>query len=261
MSPHGRRRPPGGYTRAVTTPSTPTSRGWFITLEGPEGSGKTSQAEALRAALAEAGFAVTLTREPGGTTVGERIRAILLDRETAADAGPAPAARTDALLFNAARAQLVAQVIGPAVARGEVVVCARFADSTLAYQGYGSGLPLDDLRRLERFATGGLQPDLTIVLDLAPEVGLARKSGAEVTRFEAGFDLAFHHRVRTGFLALAAAEPDRIAVVDAAGSRDAVFDAIMATVAGRLPELAAVRLGPPSASTDEPAPPAVRIPR
>lgn len=239
----------------------PPARGWFITLEGPEGSGKTSQAEALRAALAAAGHTVTLTREPGGTAIGEGIRAILLRHGTGSDDEAAPAARTDALLFNAARAQLVAQVIGPAMARGEVVVCARFADSTLAYQGYGSGLPLDDLRRLERFATGGLRPHLTIVLDLAPEVGLARKSGAEVTRFEAGFDLAFHHRVRAGFLALAAAEPDRFAVVDATGPQAAVFDTIAATVAERLPELGAVRPRPYPAVPDEPAPPAVRIPR
>jgi dTMP kinase len=231
----------------------PPARGWFITLEGPEGSGKTSQAEGLRAALATAGFRVTLTREPGGTAIGERIRAILLRQDAAGDAGAAPSPRTDALLFNAARAQLVAQVIGPALARGEVVVCARFADSTLAYQGYGSGLPLDELRSLERFATDGLRPDLTIVLDLPPEAGLARKTGAEVTRFEAGFDLAFHRRVRDGFLALAAAEPARFAVVDAMLPVETVFATIAATVAERLPGLEAVRPRPRSAPADEPA--------
>ena len=200
----GRRERAAGYTRAVTTRPMPVPRGCFITLEGPEGSGKTSQAEALRARLADAGATVVLTREPGGTRIGERIRAILLDTAVAGDhVVAAQDARTDALLFNAARAQLVAEVIGPAIDRGDVVVCARFADSTLAYQGYGAGLPRDELRTLERFATDGLRPDLTIVLDLPPEVGLARKSAAEVTRFEAGFDLAFHERVRAGFLALA----------------------------------------------------------
>lgn len=225
----------------MTTRPQPVSHGRLITLEGPEGSGKTSQAERLRAGLVEIGVSVTLTREPGGTPTGERIRGILLHRDGAADAAAPLDPRTDALLFNAARAQLVAEVIVPALARGDVVLCARFADSTLAYQGYGGGLPLSELRVLERFATRDVRPDLTILLDLPPEVGLARKSGDEVTRFEAGFDLAFHGRVREGFLALAAAEPERFAVVDATRSFDAVFDAIAATVADRLPELAAVR--------------------
>ena len=252
---------PGGYTRPVTTHPRPVARGRFITLEGPEGSGKTSQAEALRALLAEAGVTVTLAREPGGTPVGERIRAVLLGRETVDGLQAVHDPRTDALLFNAARAQLVAEVIGPALARGEVVVCARFADSTLAYQGYGAGLPLDELRVLERFATDGLRPDLTILLDLPAEVGLARKSGDEVTRFEAGFDLAFHRRVRDGFLALAAAEPERFAVVDAGRPIAAVFDTIVAAVVDRFPELATVRPRPSGAAADEPAPLPVRIPR
>jgi dTMP kinase len=222
----------------VTTHPGPVSRGRFITLEGPEGSGKTSQAEALRARLVEAGIAVTLAREPGGTPAGERIRTILLQRDQADSPAAAHDPRTDALLFNAARAQLVAEVIGPALARGEVVVCARFGDSTLAYQGYGAGLPLDELRVLERFATDGLVPDLTVLLDLPPERGLARKSGDEVTRFEAGFDLAFHHRVREGFLALAAAEPGRFATIDATRPLAVVFDAIAASVVERFPELA-----------------------
>jgi dTMP kinase len=245
----------------VTTRPIPVSRGCFITLEGAEGSGKTSHAEALRARLAEMGFTVTLAREPGGTPTGERVRAILLHPETAGGPAGESDPRTDALLFNAARAQLVAEVIGPSIARGDVVVCARFADSTLAYQGYGAGLPRDELRRLERFATDGLRPDLTIVLDVPAEVGLARKSGAEVTRFEAGFDVAFHRRVRDGFLALASAEPGRFAVIDATRSLDAVFEEIVETVADRLPELEAVRRSPSRAVGDEPAPMPVRIPR
>jgi dTMP kinase len=242
----------------VTTRPTPVSRGRFITFEGPEGSGKTSQAEALRARLAEVGAPVCLTREPGGTPTGEAIRAILLRHDGVAGA---PDPRTDALLFNAARAQLIAQVVGPALDRGEIVLCARFADSTLAYQGYGAGLGLDDLRDLERFATGGRRPDLTILLDLPAEVGLARKSGDEVTRFEAGLDLDFHRRVRAGFLALAAAEPERFAVVDATLPFEAVFATIVATVRDRLPDLAAVLERPSPVGDDEPAASALRIPR
>lgn len=210
-------------------------RGWFVTLEGPEGSGKTTQAARLGELAAHAGVRHVLTREPGGTATGERIREMLLDG--GADANPIDP-RTDALLFNAARAQLVAEVIEPALVQGALVVCARFADSTLAYQGYGRGLPLDKLRRLEAFATGGLRPDLTVLLDLPAEVGLARKGVDERTRFEAGFDLAFHRRVRDGFLRLAAEEPDRFAVVDATADPEAVFAAIVAALA-RLPDLAA----------------------
>lgn len=239
----------------------PVPRGWFISLEGPEGSGKTSQAEALRARLSAGGPSVTLTREPGGTSTGERVRAILLGNAAPGDSGGGPAPRTDALLFNAARAQLVAEVIGPALARGDIVVCARFADSTFAYQGYGAGLPREELRTLERFATDGLRPDLTLLLDVPPEVGLARKTGDEVTRFEAGFDLAFHRRVRDGFLALAADEPARFAVIDATRSFDMVHDSVVAAVAERLPALAAVLRRSDAAAADEPASIALRIPR
>ena len=216
------------------------ARGRFICLEGPDGCGKTSQAARLADALGAAGIPVRLVREPGGTATGERIRAILLDRSAGSIAHDG---RTDALLFYAARTQLVAEVIRPALARGETVVAARFADSTLAYQGYGSGLPLDELRPVEHFAIGDTRPDLTIVLDIAPEAGLGRKSAAETTRFEADFDLAFHVRVRAGYGELAAAHPARYAVVDAGRPEDEVFRAILATVAARLPELGA-RLTP-----------------
>ena len=187
-------------------------RGWFITIEGPEGAGKTTQAAALATHLERAGLDVHLTREPGGTWLGERLREVLLAR-TAATAATDPL--TDAFLFNAARRQLVTEVIRPGLEAGRTVICARYADSTLAYQGYGAGVPLARLRALEEAATDGLRPDLTILLDLPAEDGLARVAPADVTRFEAEFDLAFHRRVRDGFLALAAAEPGRFAVVDA----------------------------------------------
>ncbi len=208
----GRSRRTVGYTPAVTRPGVP-SRGWFITIEGPEGAGKTTQAEALVRHLAEAGHQVHLTREPGGTWLGERLRDLLLART---DASAPTDPMTDALLFNAARRQLVTEVIRPALEARRTVVCARFADSTLAYQGFGAGLPLADLRALEAAATDGLKPDLTILLDVPVEAGLARKAPGDVTRFEAEFDLDFHRRVRDGFLALAAAEPARFVVIDAA---------------------------------------------
>ncbi|MHB8674318.1 MAG: dTMP kinase [Candidatus Limnocylindrales bacterium] len=217
----------------MTTRRGATPIGRLITFEGPDGSGKTTQAARLHATLREAGFAATLTREPGGTATGERIREILLDRRSRSSDG-----RSDAFLFNAARAQLVAEVVRPAIARGDVVISARFADSTLAYQGYGAGLPLDELRALERFATGGLVPDLTILLDLPVSAGLARKAGDEITRFEAAYDAAFHGRVGAGFRAIAAADPGRIAVVDATEPADLVFARVLAVVAARLPELA-----------------------
>jgi len=201
------------------TPPGSRGRGVFLTIEGPEGAGKTSQAERLRRRAAAAGIEIVVTREPGGTVVGERVREILLD--PAARHAP----RTDALLFNAARAQLVRTVIRPALDRGAVVVSTRFADSTLAYQGYGAGLPLAELRVLERFAIGGLRPDRTILLDVPAEVGLERK-GADRTRFESAFDVDFHGRLRDGFLELAAAEPDRFVVIDATAGPDDVERAV-----------------------------------
>ena len=199
------------YTRPVTPPGAPP-RGWFITIEGPEGSGKTTQAAALVDHLQAEGIDVHLTREPGGTWLGEGIRDVLLAR-TGSTAPTDPLA--DALLFNAARRQLVTEVIAPQLTSGRTVVCARFADSTLAYQGFGAGVGLERLRELEAAATGGLRPDLTILLDVPVEVGLARKAPGDVTRFEAEFDLDFHRRVRNGFLALARAEPGRFVLIDA----------------------------------------------
>jgi len=206
-------------------------RGAFITVDGPDGGGKTTQAEWLALHLQERGMPVRLTREPGGTWLGERIRELLLER-TGSIAPTDPLA--DAMLFDAARRQLVQEVIRPALDDGETVICARFTDSTLAYQGYGAGLDTDMLRRLNDLATDGVRPDLTILLDVPVEAGLARKAPGDVTRFEAEFDLDFHRRVRQGFLAIAAAEPDRISVVDATGDVDAVRAAIVALIDDRL---------------------------
>ena len=139
----------------------------------------------------------------------------------------------DALLFNAARRQLVREVIRPTLESGVAVVCARYTDSTLAYQGYGAGVDLGHLRFLAEAATDGLHPDLTIILDLPVEVGLARKAPGDVTRFEAEYDLAFHRRVRDGFLAIADAEPDRVAVIDATGAIDDVSAEVADVVARR----------------------------
>jgi dTMP kinase len=204
--------------------------GRFIVLEGPDGSGKSEQARRLVAHLRAAGHAVTHTREPGGTRLGEQVRAILLD--------PAPVPRgamADALLFHAARSQLLDEVIRPALARGDLVVCDRYATSTLAYQGYGSGLDRDALGRLEAWVTGGLRPDLVVLLDVPADVGLARRDAgeaAELTRFEDDrrHDRAFHERVRAGYLEMAATDPARWRVVDAARDAGAVSRDVAALV-------------------------------
>ena len=202
------------------------SRGIFITLEGPDGAGKSSQQRLLVDRLmASTVREVVATREPGGTTLGERIRGILLESETAHEP------IVDALLFNAARRALVEDVVGPAMSRGAVVVCDRFSDSTLAYQGYGGGAPFEDLQALADVATGGLRPTRTVLLDVHVETGLARRRGgpaAEMTRFESSddHDREFHERVRAGYLALAAAEPERWRIVEASGPPERVADSV-----------------------------------
>ncbi len=183
----------------------------FITFEGPEGAGKTSHLVALAQYLQSLGYPVYRTREPGGTAIGEQIRSVIHDLRNQ-EMHP----RTETLLYQAARAQLVEQEIRPRLVRGEWVLCDRYADSTLAYQGYGHRQDLEQVRALIRYATGGLFPDLTFLLDVDVEIGLRRKqqSGGEWNRLDA-YTLEFHQRVRQGYLELAAAEPHRWIVVDA----------------------------------------------
>lgn len=216
----------------MSRPATTAGLGAFITIDGPDGGGKTTQAGRLRDHLVALRVPVLLTREPGGTWLGERLRDVVLARTNVAAAPTDPL--TDALLFNSARRQLVGEVVRPALLAGITVICARFADSTLAYQGHGAGVPLDRLRVLADIATDGLTPDLSIVLDLPVEAGLARKSAGDVTRFEAEFDIEFHGRVRAGFLAIAEAEPERVVVIDASADMDTVASAIASVVDDRL---------------------------
>lgn len=229
-------------------------RGRFITLEGPDGSGKTLQAERLAGSLRERGFDVVLTGEPGGTDLGDRLYELLM---ATGDAEIDPVA--DALLFNAARAQHVARVIRPALAAGRTVVSARFADSTMAYQGYGEGVDLATLRRIIGIATGDLMPDRTILLDLPAEIGLRRKTPETITRFEASYDLPYHQRVRAGFLEMATAEPVRWTVVDADRPTDEVFADVLAAALEALGhEARGAATGSPEGLADSPAP-AVRV--
>jgi dTMP kinase len=211
----------------VSDATSPT-RGRFITVEGPDGSGKTTAARHLAEWLRGRGIEVVLTGEPGGTPLGEEVRRLLLHLRDVSDALDP---RADALLFAAARAQHTSQLIRPALARGAWVVCARYADSSLAYQGAGYGNDLAELRRLQEFATYGTRPDLTILLDVPVEVGLDRtRRRAEWNRFEDTEGAAFFEQVRAGYLRLAADEPDRILVVDGSGSVDEADAAIRALV-------------------------------
>jgi dTMP kinase len=201
----------------------------FITLEGPDGGGKSTQARLLVEYLTARGTPALLTREPGGTTIGDQIRRTLMDL---GNTGMQP--RTEILLFSASRAQIVHQVIRPRLEAGGVVVCDRFYDSTLAYQGYGHGLDLTALRAITEFATGGLRPDLTFLIDLPAEDGLRRRRrGGQWNRLDA-YDLGFHQRVRQGYFDLAAAEPDRWVTVDATRPVEAVQAEIRRLVEARL---------------------------
>jgi dTMP kinase len=198
------------------------SQGRLIAFEGVEGAGKSTQVELLRQALEKAGRRVVTTREPGGTPLGEQVRSILLDPASALDA------RTEALLFAAARAQLVAQVIRPALERAEVVLCDRYLDSSLAYQGAARGLGLEPVAAINGFATEGLLPDLVVLLRVDPAEGLARQRGGR-DRIERQ-DLEFHQRVAQGFLDLAAADPERFVVIDGAAPVDRVAAEVRAAV-------------------------------
>ena len=205
-------------------------RGKFITFEGPEGGGKSTHVRELAEQLRAEGKTVLVTREPGGTRLAELIRGLV--REEVEDP---PVTRCEVLLFIAARAQVVSEVIRPALARGEWVICDRFADSTFAYQGYGRGIDVGLLKNFNDFATEGLVPDLTILLDVPPETSkarLAERQAATATsadRIEQASDM-FHRRLRDGFLELAKAEPDRFVVIDSSGPREDVSDRVWTAV-------------------------------
>ncbi|MGN0073008.1 MAG: dTMP kinase [Coriobacteriales bacterium] len=205
------------------------ARGRFITFEGGEGCGKSTQLRLLAAALEERGYQVLALREPGGTAAGERVREILLARESD---GLSPMA--ELMLYEAARAQIVSELIRPALDAGTVVLCDRFTDSTIAYQGYGRGLDVELISRLNAAATGGLAPDATVMLFIDPQEGLRRAMG--VTGGDGGGDrieaagLAFHERVAQGFSRIAMEEPQRVLCIGAAGTVEEVHQAVLARV-------------------------------
>lgn len=190
----------------------------FITLEGPDGSGKTGQIPLLEEFLIREGHKVFCAREPGDTTIGEQVRNILMDHKN-----KRMDPRTETLLFCAARSQLVTEVLRPHLEKGEIVLLDRYADSTLAYQGYGHRNDIDLIKKILLFATGGLTPDLTFLLDLDPQVGLSRrqKGGGEWNRMDA-YQLEYHQRVRQGYLEMAKVDPKRWKIVDASQSSDMV---------------------------------------
>lgn len=198
----------------------------FITFEGPDGSGKSTQIQLISDYLKQSGYHIYLTREPGGTSVGDQIRQVLHDVHNTE-----MTARAEILLYSASRAQLVEQEILPRLKQGHVVLCDRYADSTYAYQGYGRGLNFDNLRMITRFATQSLKPDLTIYLDLPVEEGLQRKEKAnsagrgEWNRMDR-LKVDFHRRVRAGYLEMAQAEPERWLVVNAMASVEGIYQTI-----------------------------------
>ncbi len=182
----------------------------FITLEGPDGSGKTTQIEPLVGFLRDAGFEVISTREPGGTAIGDQVRKVLFDLKNQ-QMHP----RTEILLFQASRAQHVEQVIRPSLAAGKLVICDRYIDSTIAYQGYGHQMDLDELETIVTYATGGLKPDLTLLFDVDVETGLKRRDmGGDWNRLDA-YELGFHRRVRKGYIEMVRKEPHRWRTIDA----------------------------------------------
>jgi len=210
-------------------------KGTFITFEGIEGSGKSTQIALLANYLTARGVRHVLTREPGGTLIGDQIRKILLDP---ANKALDPAA--ELLLYAASRAQHLREIIIPALASGANVLCDRFSDATLAYQGYGRGLDIEMIRALDRIVTAGMRPDLTLLFDIEAASSIARARGRNNSRgleAEARFEneeLAFHERVRRGYLALVAQEPERIQVVDASSSAEAIQAKVRKIVDERL---------------------------
>lgn len=202
--------------------------GRFITVEGIDGCGKSTQARLLAEALGRAGYDVLMLREPGGVAISEKIRALLLD--------PANAEMSDTcelLLYEAARAQLVHEVIAPALAAGRMVVCDRFYDSTTAYQGYAGGVPLDAVARANALAVGACAPDLTLVFDIDPAVAAERRAARDEDRMEAK-GLAYQHRVAEGFRAIAAADPARVHLIDASRDVDTIHADVMGFVTAHL---------------------------
>lgn len=196
--------------------------GTFITFEGPDGSGKTSQMQKVVSWLEKQSLPILQTREPGGTRIGEKIRDVLHDTEHVEMSSQA-----EILLYSASRAQIVSELILPALHAGKIVLCDRYYDSTYAYQGYGRGLDLDALRQITEFATQHLRPDVTLYLDVKPEVGLQRRmsGGGEINRLDREA-LSFHQRVREGYLQLVEQEPDRWRVIDANQEFGAVMNDI-----------------------------------
>jgi dTMP kinase len=210
--------------------------GFFITFEGVEGCGKTTQLRLLKERLEAAGERVTSTREPGGCPIADKMRAILLDAENSAITP-----LSELLLYAAARAQHVQEVILPALERGETVLCDRFTDATVAYQGHGRGLDLETIAQLNRLATGGLEPKLTLLIDCPVQIGLSRAlarieaaQGAREERFELE-SVRFHERVRAGYLELAAAHPERFLIIDGSGDVAQTEKLVIEALAERLP--------------------------
>ncbi len=203
----------------------------FITLEGPEGSGKTTAVEAAVKKLEEMGYQIVRTREPGGTPISEQIRNVILDKSNTAMDG-----RTEALLYAASRRQHLVEKVWPALKEGKIVICDRYLDSSLAYQGGARGLGVDEVLNINLFATENTWPDLTLLFDIKPEIGLARinaNANREVNRLDLE-KIEFHNKVRESFLALAKRFPDRYVIIDASLSRDEVAKATMEAILSRL---------------------------
>ena len=202
----------------------------FITIEGPDGGGKTTQMNLLVPALEKLGFDVVRTREPGGTPIGDQIRSVIMDMNN-----KSMHPRAEILLFCASRAQLVEELIRPSLAAGKIVLCDRYADSTMAYQGYGHGLDRGLLKTLLDFATGGLKPDLTILLDISAEAGLRRRitNHDEWNRMD-DYALQFHERVRNGYLKMAAEEPERFVIINADRPKEEIHEEIISILRGKI---------------------------